>query len=262
MIVFAALIPHTPLLIETIGKENTKKLKNTLNATDILADHLEKANIETCLVLSSHGSMSKDSFSMNLHSDYEINFSEFGDLVTKDAFLPDLELMSVIQREARKKSIPLRLYSKTDLDYGTSVALSLMKKTKKTKIIPLSPGTTNAKAHFVFGQKVLKDPLHQSKKRIAIIATGDLSHTLTSSSPAGFHKDGKVFDELIRSAASSSSSSKLLSIDEEMVRVVNDCSYYSFLMLAGCLNSMSVKPEELSYEAPFGVGHLVTAFHF
>jgi len=36
MLVFAAIVPHSPLLIPSIGKENYLRLKKTVAALDIL----------------------------------------------------------------------------------------------------------------------------------------------------------------------------------------------------------------------------------
>ena len=260
MISFIAFTPHSPLLIPSIGKKNLEKLEDTTAAFKSLSLLLSESEPEIIVVLSAHGVSHEDAFSINFHSHYEIDLREFGDLVTKKTFMPDSELVDDIQRRMRTESIPFTLDSSGALDYGIGVPLALLTdKLKNVKITPISYSNLSAKDHVEFG-RVLKDILENSKKRIAVIASGDLSHCLSSDAPMGFKKEGQKFDEIVKQAISDLSISKLLSLDPEFVKDASECAYQPLMILFGIIERMRLKPEILSYESPFGVGYLVANF--
>lgn len=110
--------------------------------------------------------------------------------------------------------------------------------------------------------RILKDVCSASQKRIAIIASGDLSHTLfLSDAPAGFHPSGEEVDQALLKAIENVSLSQLLTIDEDLLASSQECAHRPLLILFGMLEKMPVRPEILSYEHPFGVGQLVAQFH-
>jgi len=261
MIVFAAHAPHSPLMLPTIGKENRKRMKDTLEAMQHLAEELYASHPETIVVISSHAVVHDRAFSANLHDEYEADLSAFGDLATQREFQPDLPLVDAMQRVLRRGQTPFTLDSDATLDYGTAVPLLLLaKRLPDIRIVPISHSGLDAKAHFKFGQ-ALKEIFSASNRRIAVLSTGDLSHTLSSSGPGGYRKEGEVFDETVTRAVESFSSSKLLNIEPETVTAATECGYRPLLVLFGILDGMRSNPEILSYEAPFGVGYLAAQFH-
>jgi aromatic ring-opening dioxygenase LigB subunit len=261
MITFAAFTPHSPLLIPSIGKENTDKLALTRKAMLSLSEELYASRPDILLSISSHQSAHPDAFSLNLHESYSIQFHEFGDHAVRAKFFPDLELIAQIQNIAYEWQLPFTLDSDPLLDYGLGVPLTLLTTPHQPKLVPVSYANLSPKLHLQFG-RALKDACVQNKKRVAIIASGDLSHALRSDSPAGFHPSGVLFDETIRQSIENMSISQLLSLDHEQIEHASESAYRSMLILFGMLERMQVRPEILSYENPFGVGELVAQFHF
>jgi MEMO1 family protein len=261
MIPFAAVVPHSPLLLKSIGKDNQKYLKKTLAGLQILREHLVASKPDTMLVISSHANRHATAFSINLHEEYFTEFKDFGDMATRTEFAPDLELITQIRRAGRDSEIPVTLDSSVTLDYGTAVPLELLVGSDMThKIVPVSYSGLSPKEHIAFGA-LIKNVLEQSDKRVAVIASGDLSHCLTTDAPGGFHKLGQIFDDEILRAVREVSSSTLLAITPEMLEAVKSCAYEQLLILFGMLEKKIVRPDLLSYESPFGVGYLVAEFH-
>ena len=241
MIKFAAFTPHTPILIDRIGKDNRKKLPKTINALDLLSETLKQQEIDTIVTISGHNISHDNSFALNLHDEYSVDFKDFGDLITTKTFKPDLELITSIQREMRNKSINFTLESSASLDYGSAVPLMLLTKDIKPKIVPIAYSGLNKKSHLKFGNH-LKELFINSKKNIAIISSGDLSHCLTSDAPMGFKKEGKKFDESVQNAIKQISISKLLLINEEITNNASECAYRPLLILFGITERMNIKP--------------------
>ncbi|MEI6510518.1 MAG: AmmeMemoRadiSam system protein B [Candidatus Uhrbacteria bacterium] len=258
MIVFAAFTPHTPLLLPPIGKDALQKLSSTTDAMDRLGDELREARPDTIVIISAHATQHDGAFSANLHDSYLVDLRDFGDLTTTAEFEPNLSLIDAIQRAVRRAQIPFTLDSDSTLDYGTAVPLVAIG--ARAQIVPISFSNLPAKDHFSFG-KALKDVLANRKERIAIVASGDLSHALTSDAPAGYRPEGETFDSAVRQAVVQASASQLLTLDEETVEKAEECAYRPLLVLFGILDQVPTVPEVLSYEHPFGVGYLVAQFH-
>ena len=261
MLVFAAITHHTPLLIPTIGKENIKAMSESVKALTHLADDFYLSRPDTVIVISSHATQYKDAFAINLHDEYFIDFKDFGDLSTSRSLAPDLETITQIQRATRDEHIALTLDSSSSLDYGAGVPLTyLLSKSPDVQIVPLSHSGLSPRDHVRFGS-LLKDVIDASKKRIAIIASGDLSHCLDSGSPLGFRPEGNVYDTQVIEAVKNQSLSTLLNLDETVLLQAGQCVHEQMLILFGVLEKTQTRPEVLRYEHPFGVGYLVAEFH-
>lgn len=190
---------------------------------------------------------------------YQGNFEAFGDFVTKSEFKGEPELAYKI-RESLSASLPITMVTKKELDHGVLVPLYfLTAKLKNFSILPMSYSLLDFKTHYVFGQK-LKEIIFSSNKKIALIASGDLSHRLTFDAPAGYSPQGRIFDEQLIKFLRKKAFKKIVNFDSSLVEEAGECGLRSILILLGVLDQVNYKPEILSYEGPFGVGYLVANF--
>lgn len=259
-LVFAAIAPHSPLLIPTIGKEQIKKIEKTKQALNKLEEALYTTHPDTIIIISPHGSFFPDVFTINFCTDYTTDLREFGDLSTKIKFKGDHEIASRIRDATKHKGLPATMISEPNLDHGTSVPLFyLARHLPNIKILQLGFSNLDKKTHLNFGI-LLKEQIFSSNKRIAIIASGDMSHAIDSNSPAGFNKDGKEFDNKIRELLMSQNTTGFLTLDKKFIDNASECGLRSFLILLGILQGVNYKYQELSYESPFGIGYLTSRF--
>ena len=258
-IIFSAITPHPPILIPAIGKENLTRLKATQKAMQKLEQDLYSSQPDTILIISPHGQIQPDAFTMNLNPDFECNFELFGDFSTKLRLAGDIGLAYKI-RERMETRAPLQLISDIYLDHGCGVPLCLLTQhLSKIKIIPLYYSGLDLAAHFKFGQ-LLKRELLISKERVAIIASGDLSHRLTKDAPAGYSPKGKKFDKKLIEYLTKNQITNILKMNHHFIEDAGECGLKSIIILLGILNGINYQPQILSYEAPFGVGYLVMKF--
>lgn len=259
MLVFAGFTPHTPMLSPTVGRDNLVYLKKTTSALEKLAEELALANPDIILIISEHGQIMNQAFTINSAKKFQANFKRFGDLETLLDFNGD-PIFSYQLKEHSEAKIPLQLSENIELDRGASVPLIYLTKHLKTiKIIPLSHSGLDNKQHFYFGSH-LNELLQKTAKRIAVIATGDLSHTLSKNSPAGFSEAGKIFDKTIIDALNNKNTESLIKFEEKLVKKAVECGLKPLLILLGILNEYNYTPEILAYEFPFGVGYLTVNF--
>ncbi|NCQ16637.1 AmmeMemoRadiSam system protein B [Candidatus Falkowbacteria bacterium] len=258
-IVFSAIVPHPPLLIPTIGKENLKRLKATAEAYGKLEENLYAAQADTVIIISPHGPLKEEAFTMNLSPEFLINFQDFGDLATGFKLAGDIGLAHKIREKLETKA-PLQLISRAELDHGASVPLYLLTRhLPKIKIIPLYYSGLDLTAHFNFGQ-LLKNELLNSDARVALIASGDLSHRLSKNAPAGYNPKGKKFDKKLTEHLLKKQTEEIIKLEPGLAADAGECGLKSIVILLGILDGMKYEPQLLSYQAPFGVGYLAMNF--
>ena len=99
--------------------------------------------------------------------------------------------------------------------------------------------------------------MDQVGRRVAFIASGDLSHRLKPQAPAGYNPDAHIFDEQVVDALRSNAPQRIVDIDYNLRRLAGECGFRSMLVAIGASSELPPSCEVLSYEAPFGVGYLV-----
>jgi len=256
-IIFGAICPHPPLLLPTIGKEQTEKLQQTKQAFKKLEEELYLSKPDTILIISPHGLISPGIFHLNLAEKFYSNLGEFGDFKTKLEKNGDIALASTIKQAAEVEDVPVSTISNQELDYGSVIPLYfLTKHLENIKILPLSYSLLSLEEHYNFG-KFLYRELIKNHKRIAIIASGDLSHRLAENSPAGFSPLGEKFDHTLQNLLKEKDATGILNMNQEMITESGECGLRSILILLGIFNELNYNSQILSYEAPFGIGYLV-----
>ncbi len=260
MIVFGAIVPHTPLLIPSVGKEHRDTLQKTLKAYEALEQDLYLAKPDTICMIAPHGTRYPDAFSINLSAQYSGGLKSFGDHSTTVKAKSDYLLIDHIQRKIRGAGVPFTLSSNEELEYGFTVPLLLLtEKLESWKLIPVSPSNHDGAAHFEFGRH-LKRTLHSDSKRVAVIASCDLSHALSPEAPDGDKPEGHAFDEAVQKAVADYNPQILTKLDPATVQAATQCGYQSMMTMFGTLDGIHVTSKLLSYEAPFGVGYLTAEF--
>ncbi len=258
-IVFSAIVPHPPILIPTIGKENINKLKATSNSYIKLEQDLYASQAETIVIISPHGHLQEEAFTINLSPEFTGDFKEFGDLTTKFNIDGDISLAHKIKEKLESKA-PLQLISQTKLDYGISVPLYLLTRhLPKIKIIPLYYSGLSLSAHYNFGH-ILKSKLISTSTRLAVIASGDLSHKLSKNAPAGYSPKGKKFDKKLIDCLLKKQTEEIVKFKPELIEDAGECGLKSIVILLGIIEVLKYEPQLLSYESPFGVGYLTMNF--
>ena len=225
-----------------------------------LAEDLYAARADTILLISEHPTVYDDAFSVTLSDPYKFEMTEFGVLNIRHTFRPNLKLIDSLQRSLRQAGLKITLTTDEALSYASAVPLILLTEAlPNIKLVPVTFSELDPKAHFQFGQ-ALKDEIMHSDARVAVIASGDMSHALTSNSPAGFHQDGEIYDKKIQELVAQKNTAGLLNLDEDLLINAQQTSYRPLTILFGLLERVSVKPTILSYEAPYDVGYLVANF--
>lgn len=260
-LVFAAITPHPPLLIPAIGKEALLKLDKTALALARLEEDLYLAKPEVICIISPHGKLWPDAFTINFCKEYKSDLREFGDLTTRLKFKGGSHWASRLWQDTKHAPFKSVVISEPKLDYGVAVPLYYLAKHLSTVgILPIGFATDlPLKTHLDFGT-LLKEFIMKSNQRIAVIASADLSHALASDAPAGFNARAAEFDRAVQELLATRNTVGLVQLDPELIAGAAECGLRSILILLGILRNMHYTFEALAYEAPFGVGYLTGNF--
>lgn len=257
-IITSAILPHSPLLIPEIGRSNTAFLAKTQEAFDDLSRKLKDGEVESVIIISQHGEAQADSFIINVSPEMIIDFKDFGFIPPKTFLLGDALLADSIKERCRP-DFPVQLISEDWLDSGSSVPLYLLKKSCpeiKTLVIHPAQGLSAAE-QFNFGKK-LGELLKQTEKRLAVIASGDLSHRLKKKSPGGYSPKGSRFDNKVIEFLSEGEkkTNEFLKIEERLAQEASECAFKPISLLLGIMDGQNWQTEILAYQTDFGVGYL------
>lgn len=261
-IVFAGVCPHTPLLIPNIGKQATEKLEKTITALKKMEENLYIHKPDIIIVITPHGQVYDRAFNLYAYTDLHSNYEDFGDFTIKESWKGAPNLAALISTEAYKKNCITHLTTERKLDYGTTIPLHfLTPHLKNIKVLPIGYSEMSTKDHLGFGS-VIKNVCMLSQERIALVASANLSHTLTSDSPAGYHKDGKEFDEKMIQLLQSHNTAGIMHMNPDLVKNAKEYGYKTIVMLLGSIQHMNYTFKNYAYESPFGVGYLTGEFEF
>lgn len=258
MLSFTALTPHPMAAMPTLDKTQVNQIKKTLNALEDLSELMKKTQPQTVIILSPHGPMRYDRFTVNLEEDLEGKFTNFGFLEDEShIFRGDTDLGRKFINHFHKINFPVDIAREEKLDYGSLIPLYYLTKnlTRKPKVLILTYTALDWEFHFKFGQEIRKI-IEETDYNVAFIASGDLSHRLSENSPAGYTPYGVKFDKTLMDLLKKNEVAKIMQLNPDFCQEIQECGLKSIIIALGLLNGRKTDFVKLSYEYPTGIGYL------
>lgn len=262
-ILYSAIVPHSPILMPSIGKTVADRLSVTLKSMESVAATLSELQTDTIVLVTNPDSKSaSETLAIQTCELYKATFEEFGDFATNAEIKCDTVLGLNIKKGFEEQGIPVTFNSNEKLDYSASVPLMLLQ-TNTVRLIVIQPPDVPLKKLMEYGA-TLQHILQESDKRIAVIASGDLSHSLTEDAPLGLKLEGTIVDQDIVTIFRSRKFPirKIQSFSKDAALNTGVCGLHAFVLLAGILHHMNFKTRFHSYEGPLGVGYCVISYTF
>jgi len=258
MIVFTAIAAHPPMSIPGIGSpQDLLAMQKTLEAFDVIRQNVEHAKPDVVIIISPHAPLEPYHFVINSASVLSGDFSQFG-LDTVAHFRNDMEIAESIEYACEQNEIPVHTHAHA-LDHGAMVPFYHVLKNINPHVVHLSFSFLDLKIHYSYGE-LIKTVCEASHKRIAIIASGDLSHRLTPDAPAGYSPQAKFFDRRIIESLEENDSNRIFDIHRESSEEAAECGLRSIVILLGTLDGTESQFDRLSFEHAFGGGYLVARY--
>ena len=229
---FAAISPHPPIILPSVGSSKDRnQVKKTIKALEKLGKELNELKPDKIIISAPH-------------PDWGIK-------------VPLHFLISKIKNQKSKIQFKIQNYQNpNNIVIGPPDDFA---------VYPILTTFDSPQQHYKWGKEFYKLKIKNSKLKIALIASGDMSHCLKEDGPYGFHSDGPKFDKALIEALKKKDIETILKLDE-LYPEAGECGLRSFCFLLGILEAHSAssgqiwQPEILSYEGPFGVGYLVVNF--
>lgn len=258
--IWSALIPHPPVLISEVGRGRESEAMKTLCGIKDLTANLKKPDL--LLVLSPHQPYAHGALFVNIADSYCGSFAMFGSPSVKINAVSSGKDIKTLCDYLTKHSIETYAepFENLTSDQGSMVPLYFLKQTwgELPEIIIASPiGLTPEKA-FEMGQILAN---FQNDKTWALLASGDLSHRLTQTAPAGYEPEyAPKFEAAIEEALRNNSPKPVYELDRRIIERAGECGLRSVMTMLGLSSGNEFKI--FSHEWPFGVGYCTALCEF
>ena len=259
-------MPHAPIILPTIGITEADCVSNTYHAMMAAGKEIAEESPDTIIIISPHGPRFSDVIPIHDQEVYKGNLNIFGDFDTRfeykkdDVFITELlELSSEEQGDFyRFESEDFKRFEidKT-LDHGVLVPLYFVQQFFNDFELVIMSDADFDPISLMKAGALIDYTAANLQKNVVVIASGDLSHTLSDQGPYHYHPASKIVDEAVVKAFQKSQLLALTALEYETVESAEICGLNSLFMLFGVYNNKAYKTRCLSYEGPFGVGYAV-----
>lgn len=269
MICGGALLPHPPIMVDGIGKpEDLSKVRQTREAVGEINRTFSELRPDTLVILTPHGTVYSDAIIIYEDSKLTGSLKRFG-LARSFCWENDLELAESITRLSNEAGLPVHLLdyevvsqgrSGEVLDHGVLVPLSFFDPNwvNGVKLVVIPTSFLPFEELYRFG-KIIDEAAEAVGRRVAIIASGDLSHCLQDGAPVRYNPKGAEFDRQVVNLLNDAAVEDFFNFDPALLEQAAECGFRSIIMLLGAFDSYQIRSKVHSYEGPFGVGYAVAS---
>lgn len=261
-ILAAYAVPHPPLIIPAVGKGREKGIQSTIDAYNEVGQRIAALAPQTIVVSTPHSVMYRDYNHISPGTHARGSFAQFGAGQAAYEADYDQEFVARLCAIAQHEGLSAGTDYERDpaLDHATMIPLHFIQKYYTSfELVRIGLSGLSPADHYRLGMAV-QQASEELGRRVVYVASGDLSHKLTSTGPYGYAPEGPEFDEQIEKIFSTGDFLGLLTMDRDFADNAAECGLRSFQIMAGALDGIPVKSELLSHEGPFGVGYGVGAF--
>ena len=254
--IWSALMPHPPVLIPEIGRGRENEAAKTLQGIKELTERIKPSKPDLLIVLSPHQPYMPGALFVNSAEFYSGSFAMFGvPGVRITAYSPAKNVFASFCDYLAKNGVNIYKSSESNItdDQGSLVPLYFLNEAWKTlpPMIIASPIGLTPEDAYNLGRILAKYP---SIDRIALLASGDLSHRLTPDAPAGYEPEcASAFETSIEASLRTCSPDKMLALDKKVISRAGECGFRSVMAMLGLCEGHQI--DIFSHEWPFGVGY-------
>lgn len=250
-----AVVPHSPILVEAIGRGHRPQLRRTLASIDRLVPELYALQPDVFVILTPHGTAVAGVLTAAVADVFVGHLGKFGDVATRLQTAGHPAFAHAMKRTFRRHHLPFKLTTPPELDYGVVVPLTFFDPHLPRPILPLTPSGLSHSSISAVGEALLRTA-QVSRLRIVLIASIDLGHQ-------GVGKNGsaaQAFDAAVVNAVRGGHGKELQTLDKRMSTAARTCSGDVLALFGALLEPFGSRPAIFSYEAPVGVGQIVAFY--
>ena len=256
MVSCAVLMPHAPILVPAIGGARGEAAAASCRALRAAAATVLRGLPETLVVISPHSPRRAGAFGLWADDCLAGSFVQFGAPQVRVSLPNDRRLANALAVAAESRAMATWAIHDHGLDHGALVPLWFLAEagwTGPTLILSLN-ASDDAAGRIRLGEAIAACA-NELPRRIAIIASGDMSHRLTANAPCGFHPEAHQFDETFIHLVRAGHYRDIQTIDLGLRELAAEDAVDSTLIAAAAGGWRSAGHRVLNYERPFGVGY-------
>jgi AmmeMemoRadiSam system protein A len=269
-IIAGYLCPHAPVFIEKVGGDQSRLVQGTIDAFKQVANEIHALQPDLIVVISPHGPIFSDAIAVYNMPEYTGNMKSFGEFTLNYKYTKDQMFIDALVKESNRVNglyYPLseaqfkKFQHEPKLDHGVIVPLHfILGESSETKIVAMSYGSMSYLELLKNGE-ILKSVAGETKKRVVVIASGDMSHALSDKGPYKYNENGPWFDQKMCENIKSQNPYAIFNEAEDKVIKAAECGLRSFAIMMGSINKTVLTSNLIHYEGPFGVGYLLARFN-
>ena len=258
----AILVPHPPVILPQVGRGREAEIQSTIDTYRNAAARVAAWKPDVLVISSPHTISYADYFHLSPGGGAAGDFAVFGAPQVRLEAKYDAALRDEIIRQADAAGLRAGTLGERspELDHGVCIPLWFLREAGvDCPIVRMGLSGFSPLEHYRLGRCVAR-AAETLGRRVAFVASGDLSHKLKEDGPYGFAPEGPAFDEQITAAMADGDFLRFLTLDPGLCERAAECGLRSFQIMAGALDGLAVKPELLSHQGTFGVGYAVAVF--
>jgi aromatic ring-opening dioxygenase LigB subunit len=263
-----ALSPHPPLLIPEVGGPSLERVHQTREGMEQMCQAVADSRPERLVLITPHGPVHPRAVPFFVVDRLAGDLGRFGHpevsievevdrpltlAIIQAARAREVAILPLDAGEAARRGVPL------ELDHALMVPLYYLQRAGvRVPTVIMSISWLPEADHVRLGE-ALREVLRASSQRVAVVASGDLSHRLLDSGPYGFDEMGPVFDRQMLECLKRADAPGILALPEDLVERAGQCGMRPILTMLGSTEP-GARGVVHSYEGPFGVGYAVVHF--
>jgi AmmeMemoRadiSam system protein A len=252
----AALMCHAPIVIPAIAGADQHGCRRTTQAMQETARALVEHGPALIVLISPHAPRRARSVGMVFDAGLSGDFARFGHAEVALRLHGAPAQAERIARHAQAEHVATHAFSGADLDHGSMVPLFFLHEAGyRGRVLLVSLPYPGSDLEARFGRAVAAAAL-ESEERWAVLASGDMSHRLSRSAPAGFEPRAREFDRSFVRALDRGDLRAAISPDPELIELAAEDVVQSTAVAAAAVRYRAEGTRVIAYEAPFGVGYL------
>ena len=215
---------------------------------------------ETIVLMSPHAPAAADAFIVDVSESLTGSLEQFGARRVY-SWPGDPELARAIVEGIDAADLPAISRDVDDrlrpgwLDHASIVPLSFIEPTESVRVVILSLSYRPYAEHRRVGE-IVAQAAENLGRRVAFLASGDMSHRLKPGAAAGYSPRAVELDAAIEERVASGRFSALMELDPDLVEAGGECGLRSLITLGGFAGEDPIPAKVLAYEGPWGVGYL------
>ena len=151
--------------------------------------------------------------------------------------------------------------TESSLDHGATVPLWFVAEAGWTgPTVVVSLNSSDQKAVLAIGEAIA-EAAGSADRRVSLIASGDMSHRLTTHAPLGYDPRGLEFDAWLVETLRRGAYRNVLQLDPELEQAAAQDAIAPLLVVLAAVEFSAAGAEFLNYEGPFGVGYGVAILY-